>query len=269
MQIICFQGLDFLLFSHVYLKCKAIKANQSRGWGAKPRVFNIEDSRVAVGKSMQDGNEANKFFDKTKKLRQSTIRAPLIAIAMRDPYIASHQRRVTKLAYLIARTLKLNAKQIQHIILAAAFHDIGKIRIPLEILFAPRRLTESEMNIVKEHPQTAYEILITEDDFANVADIILQHHERINGSGYPCGCINENISTEAKVLSVADVVEAMCSDRPYRPALGIKKASMEIKNNSGILYEPGVVSACLQVLFRSKSFKSTRIEPYISRKSMF
>jgi putative nucleotidyltransferase with HDIG domain len=173
---------------------------------------------------------------------------------MRDPYTAGHQARVTRLACAIAKETGLPDERIQGLNVAGTLHDLGKMYVPAEILSKPTRLTESEMMIIKAHPQAAYDILKGIEFPWPVAQIVLQHHERRDGSGYPQGLSGDDILLEARILAVADVVEAMASHRPYRPAHGIDKALEEISQNRDLLYDAGVVDACLK-LFREKGFE--------------
>jgi HD-GYP domain-containing protein (c-di-GMP phosphodiesterase class II) len=138
--------------------------------------------------------------------------------------------------------------------MASAIHDIGKIAVPIEILIKPTKLSDLEFGLIKTHPQAGYEILKDIEFPWPIADIILQHHERINGTGYPAGFKGEEILIESRILTVADVVEAIASHRPYRPAKGIETALEEIKRNRGILYEPMVVDCCLS-LFKEKDYQ--------------
>ncbi|MEA2015208.1 MAG: HD domain-containing protein, partial [Actinomycetota bacterium] len=153
----------------------------------------------------------------------------------------------------IGKELKLSKEKIKLIEIAARLHDIGKINIPPSILSKPGRLSDIEFNIVKTHARVGYDIIKRIDFQFPVADIILQHHERIDGSGYPQGLKGKDIMIEAKVIGVADVVEAMSSHRPYRPSLGIKAAINEITKNKGKLYDPKVVNACLKII-KSRKF---------------
>jgi HD-GYP domain-containing protein (c-di-GMP phosphodiesterase class II) len=162
----------------------------------------------------------------------------------RDPYTAGHQRRVAQLACAIAREMNLPDEQICGIRITGEVHDIGKIAVPADILNKPGKLSAEEFSIVKTHPQVAYDILRNLDFPWPVAETVLQHHERLNGSGYPRGISGEDIILEARILCVADVIESMASHRPYRPALGEKKALDEIVKNSGTLYDPMVADAC-------------------------
>ncbi|MGA2586132.1 MAG: PAS domain S-box protein [Candidatus Aminicenantales bacterium] len=171
----------------------------------------------------------------------------------RDPYTAGHQTRVADLTRAIAQEMGLPPERVEGLRLAGTIHDIGKVSTPAEILSKPSRLTNIEFDMVKSHSQVGYDILRDVDFAWPLAEIVLQHHERMDGSGYPRGLKDENILLEARILAVGDVVEAMASHRPYRPALGIEAALEEIEKNSGILYDSDVVSACLG-LFREKGF---------------
>jgi len=161
---------------------------------------------------------------------------------------------VTKLAYAISREMGLPNDQIQRVRIAGLLHDLGKIFIPTEILSKPGQLSEVEFAIIKSHPQAGYEILKNIEFPWPIADIVIQHHERMDGSGYPAGLKDEEIVMEARILTVADVVEAMSSHRPYRPALGLDKALKEIVNNKGVFYDANVVEACMRV-FSGGAFK--------------
>jgi PAS domain S-box-containing protein/putative nucleotidyltransferase with HDIG domain len=172
----------------------------------------------------------------------------------KDPYTAGHQKRVSQLSAAIARKMGLLEDQIESIRFVSLIHDIGKISIPSELLSKPTKLTETEFALIKDHPKIGYEILKGTSFPWDIASIILQHHERLDGSGYPQGLKNDEILLEAKIIGVADVVEAMSSYRPYRPALGIDKALEEISINKGKLYDPEVVDACIK-LFKEDGFK--------------
>jgi HD-GYP domain-containing protein (c-di-GMP phosphodiesterase class II) len=150
--------------------------------------------------------------------------------------------------------MKLPKDKIEGIRIASLVHDIGKISLPAEILNKPTKLSEMEYGLIKDHSQVGYDVLKSIEFSWPIAQIVLQHHERLDGSGYPQGLKGEDILLEAKIIGVADVVEAMSSHRPYRPAWGIDKALEEISKNKGILYDPKVVDACLK-LFKRKEFK--------------
>ncbi len=198
--------------------------------------------------------EAQESFRKLQRTVEGTIQAIALTVETRDPYTAGHQRRVTKLAYAIAREMSLPNDQIQRVRISGLLHDLGKIFIPTEILSKPGQLTEVEFAIIKSHPQAGHEILKNIEFPWPISDIVIQHHERMNGSGYPAGLKGDEIVIEARILAVADVVEAMSSHRPYRPAIGLEKALKEIVNNKGILYDASVVEACMRV-FGGGAFK--------------
>ncbi|MCX5816513.1 MAG: PAS domain S-box protein [Proteobacteria bacterium] len=192
----------------------------------------------------------------TEKLRKSlsgTIQALSSTVETRDPYTAGHQRKVSNLARVIAQEMGLSNDTVDTIRMAGIIHDIGKISVPAEILSKGGTLTNIEMNLIKVHSQSGYDILKDVGLPYPIAEIVLQHHERLDGSGYPQGLKGEQILLETKIISVADVVEAIPSHRPYRPALGIDAALEEIENNKDILYDAQVVEACLK-LFREKGF---------------
>jgi PAS domain S-box-containing protein/putative nucleotidyltransferase with HDIG domain len=191
---------------------------------------------------------------KMRRILEETTFTLASTVEKRDPYTAGHQQRVARLANAIAREMGLKDDQIEGIKMAALIHDIGKIYVPAEILNKPGRLTDIEYNLIKTHPQLSYDILKAIEFPWPVARAILQHHERINGSGYPEGLTSDDIIMEAKILAVADVVEAIYSNRPYRPARGIEKALEEITIHKEILYDRDVVDACLR-LFNKKDFK--------------
>jgi PAS domain S-box-containing protein/putative nucleotidyltransferase with HDIG domain len=191
-----------------------------------------------------------------RKLRQAlweTIQAIALIIETKDPYTAGHQRRSTQLAEAISRELGLPEEQREGIRMAGFIHDLGKIAVPSEILSKPSPLNEIERAIIQNHVRAGYEILKTVEFPWPVAEIVLQHHEKLDGSGYPKGLKGDSILIEAKILAVADVVEAMASYRPYRPALGVDQALEEIVRYKGARFEPRVVDACLK-LFSEKGF---------------
>jgi putative nucleotidyltransferase with HDIG domain len=181
------------------------------------------------------------------------VQSMATAIEMRDPYTSGHQRRVASLACALARELGMSEDRIKGIDLGALLHDLGKISVPAEILSKPGPISEFEMALIKMHPQSGYEILKNIDSPWPLAAMVLQHHERLDGSGYPQGLKNGEIILEAKILAVADVVEAIVSHRPYRPALGIDAALEEIDRQRGRLYDPAVADACI-TLFKEGKF---------------
>lgn len=193
-------------------------------------------------------------LEKSQRLLEQTVNVLASTVEMRDPYTAGHQRQVNKLACAIAEEMGLPKEQIDGIRMAALIHDIGKIYVPAEILSRPGELTETEFGLIKIHSQAGHDVLKPIEFPWPVAEIVLQHHERLNGSGFPQGLSGEEILLEARIIGVADVVEAMSSHRPYRPALGINKALEEISQNRGVLYDPQVVDVCLKV-FSENGFK--------------
>jgi HD-GYP domain-containing protein (c-di-GMP phosphodiesterase class II) len=187
-------------------------------------------------------------YNRLQQNLDETVNAMSLTVEERDPYTAGHQRRTADLAMQLASQIGLSAHAVKGIHMAGLIHDIGKISIPAEILSKPGRLNAAEIQLIRRHPQAAYDILKKIDFPWPVDLIVLQHHERIDGSGYPQGLTGEETLIEARILCVADVVEAIASHRPYRPALGIDKALAEISANSGRLYDPHVVAACLRLL---------------------
>ncbi|MEN6489844.1 MAG: HD-GYP domain-containing protein, partial [Smithella sp.] len=175
-------------------------------------------------------------------------------VETRDPYTAGHQHQVTQLATAIAEQMELPAETREAIRVSALLHDLGKIYIPAEILSKPGHISNIEREFIRTHPQVGYEILKSIEFPWPIAEIVLQHHERMDGSGYPRGLRNGDLLIEARIVGLADVVESMGSHRPYRPTLGIERALEEISKNRGILYDPNVVDACL-ALFRDKNFR--------------
>jgi response regulator RpfG family c-di-GMP phosphodiesterase len=221
-------------------------------------VASAVESYGNILKSIKFSEELYKEFKQSSnKLRtnmEGTIQAMALTVEMRDPYTAGHQRQMADLASVIARGMGMAAEQIDGIRMAGIVHDIGKICVPSEILCRSGKLTEIEFSMIKIHPQAGYDILKTIEFQWPIAKCVLQHHEKMNGSGYPSGLSGDNILIEARILCVADVVEAMAPHRPYRPALGIDKALEEISKNREILYDPDAVDACLSV-FTEKRFE--------------
>jgi putative nucleotidyltransferase with HDIG domain len=192
-----------------------------------------------------------------QKTLHGIIYAMSLAVESRDPYTSGHQRRVSILAAAIAEEMGLSKNQIEGIRLAGLIHDLGKIAIPAEVLSKTSSFTDIEYALIKTHSQIGHDILKDIEFPWPIAEILLQHHEKIDGSGYPMGMCGEEILLEARIMCVADVVEAMASHRPYRPAVGLDKALEEVANNRGKLYDVNVVKACL-TLFREKGFSFDR-----------
>lgn len=196
--------------------------------------------------------------ERTVKLQgalEGIIQAMARTVESRDPYTAGHQKRVADLAVAIAIEMNIPKDQIKGIRMGGMIHDLGKISVPAEILSKPSRLTEIEFALIKTHPRVGYDIIADIEFPWPIAQMVLQHHEKMNGSGYPQGLSGKDILLEARILCVADVVEAMSSHRPYRPALGIEKALEEISKNKGAFYDPEVVDA----LFRLKTSEIEKI----------
>jgi len=198
--------------------------------------------------------ELQESYGKLQKTMEGMINTIAKITETRDPYTAGHQLKVSELSTAIAQKMKLPSDKIEGIRIASLVHDIGKIGLPAEILSKPTKLNEIEYSLIKGHSQIGHDILKKVDFLWPVAEIVLQHHEKINGSGYPGGLKGNEILLEARIICVADVVEAMSSHRPYRPARGIGAALEEINQNKGTLYDPEVVDACL-ILFKEKDFE--------------
>jgi len=185
-----------------------------------------------------------------ERLRKATagiIRAIDRIVETRDPYTAGHQHEVARLASALAQEMALPADTVEAIYVAASIHDLGKIYVPAEILSKPGHISDIERGIIRTHPQVGYDILKSIDFPWPIAEIVLQHHERLDGSGYPRGLRDGDIRIEARILGLSDVVESMGSHRPYRPTLGMERALAEIRKNRGTLYDPEVVDACLRL----------------------
>ena len=217
------------------------------------KVIGIVGTFKDVTDIMLSEAKLKQSFDKLQSALGSTIQAISKLVESRDPYTSGHQERVTLLAAAIAEEMGLSGELVASIRMAATLHDVGKINVPAEILSKPKRLTEIEMGMVRMHPEIGYEILAPIEFPYPVARIVFQHHERMDGSGYPTGLSGDRILPEARILAVADVVEAMAMHRPYRPALGIEKALEEISLHRGTLYDEEVVGICLK-LFAEKRF---------------
>jgi len=201
----------------------------------------------------QADRELKESRNRLQLAMEGVVRAMSLTIEMRDPYTAGHQHRVSKLSCAIARDMNIDENLIEGIRMAGEIHDIGKIYVPAEILSKPGVLTDIEYTIIKSHPRVGYDILKNIEFPWPIAMIVAQHHERLDGSGYPAGLKGEEILQEARIITVADVVEAMSSHRPYRPSHGVEKALQEIRVNRGTLYDARVVDTCL-VLFEDKGF---------------
>ena len=206
---------------------------------------------IGVDRDITERKHAEEALQQTLDTLRKSLGGAVQTIARtveaRDPYTAGHQRRVADLARAIATEMSLSQSQIDGMRMAGAVHDLGKMCVPAEILSKPARLTGPEFDMIKAHPRVGYDILDPIEFPWPVAQIVLQHHERMNGSGYPSGLSHDDILPEASIMGVADVVEAMASRRPYRPALGMDKVLDEILQNRDVLYDPHVADACLRV----------------------
>jgi len=225
---------------------------------AEPLVYNGKITGALV--TMRDvtaqklvEEELNNTLGSLRRSLDVIIKTLSRAVESRDPYTSGHQHRVSDLARAIAQDMDLPLDVIDGIRMAGVIHDVGKISVPSEILSKPGRLHYMEMGLIQIHPTIGFEILRNIDFPWPVAAIVLQHHERMDGSGYPYGLMGEDILLEARIISVADVVEAMSSHRPYRASIGVEDALQEIESGSGILYDPRVVSVCVK-LIRKKGY---------------
>lgn len=212
----------------------------------------------------QSEEALERSLEKLNRTIDGIIRAMALTVEARDPYTAGHQRRVAQLACAIATEMRLSVDEVQRVRVAALLHDLGKICVPVEILSKPGRLSESELGLIRMHPRAAYDILKGIEFPWPIAQIVLQHHERMNGSGYPSGLRGGSILLEARIIGAADVVEAMTSHRPYRPAPGIGKALEEISQHSGILYDSDVASVCLKVFAQNVFRFEENVEQQLS-----
>jgi PAS domain S-box-containing protein/putative nucleotidyltransferase with HDIG domain len=252
------KGERFRIASEVILSSKNAAKTHVHQNAAPIREESGEISGIVLAfsditRSKMAEEELKKSWEQQKSAMEGTVQAMAYTIETRDPYTAGHQRRVTKLACAIAAEMKLTENEMEGVRLAGGLHDLGKIYVPAEILAKPGKLTAVEYNIIKTHPQVGYDILKSIEFPWPIADFVLQHHERLDGSGYPNGLTAEEISIEARILAVADVIEAMATHRPYRAALTIETALGEIEKNRGSKYDGRVVDACLSV-FKNKKF---------------
>ena len=243
---------------YVFKPCTKAAVLRVVGHASKIKALSDEKEKLEIANRQYRENLEKLVAERTTSLRerekrlenilQGSLHALGSTVAIRDPYTAGHERRVAYLAKHIAKWLGFSAADVRGIEVAGFLHDIGKIAVPAEILSKPGKLTHFEFGIIKSHPQVGYEVLRQIDFDWPVADTTLQHHERLNGSGYPAGLKGDKIIVEARILAVADVVEAMASHRPYRPALGMTAALDEIEAQRGVLYDPDAVAACSHVV---------------------
>ncbi len=233
------------------------------------RLFNISSSpnfdsklnKTGLIGTIKDITDLEKNVEMLRSALQSTVDAMAVIVESKDPYTAGHQKRVTDIAVAIAEEMNLPEDKISGIRMAAIIHDIGKINVPAEILSKPGELTDIEFNMIKTHPEAGYNALKNIEFMYPVAQIVYQHHEKLNGSGYPRGLSGDDILIEARVIAVADVIEAMATDRPYRPALGIAAALEDIQQGRGTSYDSKVVDACLRI-FEEKGFHLKQVQRF-------
>src|SRR5271169_391399 len=232
-------------------------------WSKKPAAFDEETVKflievagdIAIGlRTLRLDKKLDATLDSYRKSLEGTINAISSMVELRDPYTAGHERRVAQLAVAIGKELGLPEHQVEGLHVAGRIHDIGKIAVPAEILSKPTRLSEMEYSLIKNHSQAGFDILKGIDFPWPIAQTVLQHHERLDGKGYPQGLKGNEILLEARILAVADVMEAMSSHRPYRAGLGIDAALEEISRNRGVLYCPTVADACIK-LFREQGYQ--------------
>jgi len=225
-----------------YLSATASVLRNSRG----EIIAAIECIRDTTDRKALE-KEHQHTLERMRKTLGNTVQAIVALVEARDPYTAGHQRHVADIARTIANEMGLSKERIDGLRVASTMHDIGKICVPSEILTMPRKLSSLELNIIRSHALSGYNILKDIDFPWPIARIVLEHHERIGGTGYPNGTSGEDLLLESRILAVADVVEAMATDRPYRPSLGLNAALDEITKNKGTLYDPSVVDACLRI----------------------
>jgi diguanylate cyclase (GGDEF)-like protein len=207
----------------------------------------IAEEVIGVGTVVVDVTDQKKLYESQVRLNRSVVAALAGAVEMRDPYTSGHEHRVAQMSALIARELHLDENEIESIELAAEIHDVGKIGLPAELLSRPGKLTSEEMALIRTHAQLGSDMLGRVGFPEGAREIVLQHHERQNGSGYPQGLVGEQIKIGSRIIAVADAFDAMFSDRPYRPALNIEKVLDELKSDSGILYDSSVVLTFLDL----------------------
>ena len=219
--------------------------------GAAPMVGGLS---FDVTEEQRAQAEVVRHAERLRRIVEGAVLAMGHVVETRDPYTAGHERRVAELAVALGAELGLEPGRLEGLRLAALIHDIGKIAVPAEILAKPGRLSEAEFSLIRQHARAGYEILAAIEFDAPVAEIVLQHHERLSGAGYPAGLAGEEILFEARILAVADTVEAMSSHRPYRPALGMERALEEVRSRAGSDYDPEVAAACLRVVEEGFAF---------------
>jgi PAS domain S-box-containing protein/putative nucleotidyltransferase with HDIG domain len=232
-------------------EAQSLRRDGSRFW-VSMNVRSVRDERGSF--LFNEGTVEDISLRKANEVMDGITRALSTAIEIRDPYTAGHQERVTELAVAIARELQFPEDRIRAVRIAGVLHDIGKIYVPAEFLSRPGMMSKHELNVLRDHTEAGYEILKGIAFEYPIAEIILQHHERMNGTGYPRALAGDRILLEARIIGVADVVESMASHRPYRPSLGLERALSEIRDNRETLYDGAVADACLR-LFEEKGYR--------------
>ncbi len=222
-------------------------------YDAQGRVAAVIGASLDVTERVRADEALREREERLQRALADTVAALGATVAMRDPYTSAHERRVAELATRIATRLSWSVEAVERLRIAALVHDIGKITIPAEILSKPSRLTETEFALIKSHSAAAYDILAPIDFGGPVAEIVLQHHERLDGSGYPQGLRGDEIMPGARILAVADVIEAMVTHRPYRPALPLEQALAEIESGAGSRYDAATCETAVR-LFREEGF---------------
>ena len=215
----------------------------------------LEEKSKEIKERIRTETQLKESYKRIEKIMKQAIDVVVKIIEFKDPYTAGHQKKVSNLAVEIAKKMGLSKVEIEAIRIASLIHDIGKVFIPSEILMKPGSLTNLEFELIKAHPKLGHDLIKNVESPYPIHEIILEHHERLNGSGYPRGLKGDEIMIEARILAVADVIEAMTSHRPYRPALGIDKVLEEIKKNKGILYDPKVVEVCVRLFEKGFRFE--------------
>ena len=219
------------------------------------KILNFVSSQIAMAIERRlNEDELRTKNEQLQLLTEGIILALVRSVEIRDPYTAGHQQRVSLLASEIGRKLGLREDRIRAVRIAALLHDVGKISVPTELLSKPGKLSEIEMSLIRQHPVESFNILRNIRFPYPIAQYVLEHHEKYNGSGYPAGLKSDAISLESRIICVADVVDAIASHRPYRPSRGIEQALLEIKEYSGVLYDPEVVAACLSLFQEGFTF---------------
>ena len=234
--------LMFLVAEHMSLSTRSLISGELE----KTRLS--EDLKLKINERDLAQKELTDSLQNLRTVFGGVMQAMAMVVEVKDRYTAGHQRKVADFARAIATEMNLSKEKIEGLRVAGSIHDIGKIAAPADILSKPSRLTDSEFNIIKNHSQVGYDILKPIDFQWPVADIVYQHHERMDGSGYPQGLKGDDILLEAKILAVADVVEAMLSHRPHRIALSVDEALGHITGNRGTLYDPEAVDACVRLI---------------------